>query len=83
MTTEVRKPYLVYGDSRMTEPAIADDTLEGSRAIASYIGKSQRRTEYLLETKQLPAFKIGIKWNMRKSTYRSHIERLEAATKVA
>ena len=83
MTTEVRKPYLVYRNSRMTEPAIADDTLEGSRAIASYIGKSQRRTEYLLETKQLPAFKIGIKWNMRKSTYRSHIERLEAATKVA
>ncbi len=67
----------------MTEQ-IADDTLEGAKAIAAHIGKTLRKTNYLLETKRLPAFKFGSVWHMRKSTYRRFVEGLEAAaTKAA
>ena len=64
----------------MTERSLADDTLEGAAAIAAFVGKSLRQTQWLLEAKQLPAFKIGAarKWHMRKSTYLSFIEHLEA-----
>jgi hypothetical protein len=58
--------------------SIALDTLEGIEAIAGYIGKSQRRVYYLCETRQIPVFKLGGKWHLRKSTYAAHIARLEA-----
>ena len=68
----------------MSENAIADDTLEGAHAISVHTGKSERQTNYLLEKGMLPAFKIGNKWHMRKSTYRRFVEGLEAAaTKAA
>ena len=68
----------------MAENTIADDTLEGAGAIADHTGKSVRQANYLLEKGLLPAFKIGNKWHMRKSTYRHFVEGLEAtATKVA
>jgi hypothetical protein len=71
-------------EQSMPESNIADDMTEGTPAIAAHIGKTERQTNYLLETKRLPAFKIGSKWHMRKSTYRAYIERLEAeSTKVA
>ena len=57
---------------------IADDTIEGAARIAAYIGKPRRQTNHLLETRQLPAFKIGRGWNMRKSTYRRFIEQKES-----
>jgi hypothetical protein len=56
---------------------IADDTLEGAAAIAAFLGKSQRQTEYLLETRRLPAFKLGGKWHMRRSTYCVFVKSLE------
>ncbi len=56
----------------------ADDTCAGAEAIAKLIGKTLRQTNYLLETDQLPAFKIGRTWHMRRSTYLRHIESLEA-----
>jgi hypothetical protein len=56
---------------------VADDTLSGSQKIAGYIGKTSRQTQYLLENKQLPAFKIGGIWHMRKSTYCTFLTRLE------
>ena len=64
----------------MTQTSIAEDTLEGAAAIAIFIGKSVRQTQWLLEAKQLPAFKMGAarKWHMRKSTYLGFVERLEA-----
>jgi hypothetical protein len=61
------------------DTSMADDTLEGTHAIALFIGKTDRQTDYLLQMKRLPAFKLGDKWHMRKSTYRAHVERLEAA----
>jgi hypothetical protein len=57
---------------------MADDTLEGTRAIAEFIGKTERQTDHLLQSKHLPAFKLGGRWHMRKSTFAGHIERLEA-----
>jgi hypothetical protein len=58
--------------------SMADDTLEGTRAIAEFIGKTDRQTDHLLQSRQLPAFKLGGRWHMRKSTYLNHVERLEA-----
>jgi hypothetical protein len=81
-----------YGDDAptsiapMPDSTIADDMLRGAAAIAAYIGETVRRTNYLLERKCLPAFKQAGSWRMRKSAYRSHIERLEsnaAATRAA
>ena len=67
----------------MSDTSMADDTLEGAVPIAKFIGKPVRRTQYLLETKRLPAFKLGGKWQMRKSTYRKYVEVLEASVEVA
>lgn len=65
----------------MNEMPIAEDTLQGASEIAAYTGLSLRRTNYLLEKQQLPAFKIGNRWHMRRSTFARHIEELEAAAK--
>ena len=63
--------------------SIAEDLLDGSAEIAKFIGESPRQAQHLLETRQLPAFKLGLgakcKWRMRRSTYLAHIARLEAA----
>jgi hypothetical protein len=61
--------------------AFANDILEGAAAIAAYTGKTIRQANYLLETGQLPAFKIGRNWHMRRSTFQQHIEELEAAAR--
>jgi hypothetical protein len=58
---------------------LAADTLEGAAAIAAFLGKTERQTNYLLERKQLPAFKLGGRWHMRRSTYAAFVIRLEAA----
>jgi hypothetical protein len=39
------------------------DLLRGGQAIADYIQRSYRQTVYLLETKQLPAWKIAGEWH--------------------
>jgi hypothetical protein len=57
----------------------ADDTLESVAKIAPWIGKTERQTFYMLESGQLPGYKLGGKWHMRKSRYRRFIEELEAA----
>jgi hypothetical protein len=57
---------------------ISADTLEGAAAIAAFLGKSERQTNYLLEKRQIPAFKLGGKWHMRKSTFAAFVQRLEA-----
>jgi hypothetical protein len=56
---------------------MATDTLEGAAAIAVFIGKTERQINHLLSKKQLPAFKLGGIWHMRKSTYATFIARLE------
>ena len=56
---------------------LRDDLLKGAASIADYIGESPRRTFYLLERGQIPGFKCGGRWNLRKSTMLKHIEQLE------
>lgn len=54
------------------------DMLEGVEQIAAYLNKSPRKTYYLCETKQIPAFKMGGKWHLRPSAFIKHVERREA-----
>ena len=58
--------------------SLKDDLLDSVDAIAEYMNKSPRQTYYLLERGLLPAFKLGGKWQARKSTLHRHIEQLEA-----
>jgi hypothetical protein len=60
-------------------PSLSEDLLDGVSAIAAYLGLQERRTYYLLESKQLPAFKIGGKWAARKSSLIRQIDAYERA----
>jgi hypothetical protein len=55
---------------------LADDLLRGCVRIAEFLGESERRTFYLLQTRQIPAGKIGTVWIASKSALRSHFWRL-------
>ena len=57
---------------------LANDMLHGAAEIAAFTRQTKRQVEHQLENNQLPAFKIGGRWRMRKSTYLRHIERLES-----
>lgn len=72
MTTELLAHSATFFDN------IADDMLDGAKEIAAYTGDDVRRVNHLLETGRLPAFKMGKRWRMRKSTYLRYIEKLEA-----
>ena len=64
------------GDQGLTvppDPAPADqndDLLVGAAAIGRFLGANTRRAFYLLETRQVPAFKLlgGRLWHARRST---------------
>jgi hypothetical protein len=45
----------------MAEPN-GDDLLWGVEAIAAYIKRNKRQTYYLLQTKKIPAQKVGPLW---------------------
>jgi hypothetical protein len=62
----------------MSQVSITDDLLAEIENIAAFINKNERQTTYLAVTKQIPAFKFGGKWHMRKSAYCRLIEKLEA-----
>lgn len=59
--------------------SLAADTIEGAAAIAAFLGKTERQANYLLEKKQLPAYKLGGRWHMRRTTFEAFVARLEAA----
>ena len=52
------------------------DLLTGARQIAEYLGCSQRRSFYLLETGQIPCAKLNGVWIARKSHIRKFIDKL-------
>ncbi len=49
------------------------DLLRGAQAIADYLGQPYRKTVYQLESKQLPAWKIGQQWHSTKPKLRSRL----------
>ena len=53
------------------------DLLSGAEEIAEFLGEPIRRTRYMLEKRDLPAFKWRGRWYCRKSKLRELIERLE------
>lgn len=57
-----------------TETNSGDDFLNGAVEIAEYIGKPLRATYHLLESRQLPAGKIGRSWVSRKSRITQHYD---------
>ncbi len=57
-----------------------DDLLVGAAAIGRFLGASQRRAFYLLETRQVPSFKIGRLWHARRSTLTKFFEEQERAS---
>jgi hypothetical protein len=48
--------------------------LWGAEAIAAFIGRDRRQTFYLLQTKKLPAKKIGDQWVATKKDLQAHFE---------
>jgi Helix-turn-helix domain len=51
----------------MQTSPLASDLLSGIAEIAGHTGESERRTRYLCDTGQIPAFQIGNRWYARKS----------------
>ena len=49
------------------------DLLRCAQAIADYIKRSYRQTVHLIETKQLPAWKIGGAWHSTKPKLRAKL----------
>jgi hypothetical protein len=62
----------------MQSEDLANDLLRGISGISQFIGEPVRRTYYLAESRQIPAFKIGKIWMARKSRLRRHYAELEA-----
>lgn len=60
-----------------TVARIGDDLIRGAAAIAQELGEPLRRAYYLLETSQLPAWKMGSRWYLRRSALVEHFHRLE------
>jgi hypothetical protein len=65
----------------MTFGKLADDLMIGTKPIANELGLSIRQAFYLLESGRLPAFKLGSRWAVRKSTLRAFLDDLERAAK--
>jgi hypothetical protein len=68
---------LQSGAAEIPDTEYGDDVLRGAPAISKYRNEPERRTNYLLEKRIIPAYKIGDRWEMRKSTHRKFIADLE------
>lgn len=67
----------------MTEK-LADDLIIGTARIADEIGRTRRQTQHLIDTREIPAFKLGGKWASLRSSLREGMERrLEQAAQAA
>jgi predicted site-specific integrase-resolvase len=56
---------------------IGDDLLVGAKAIANWLGVSQRTAFYWAEKGLIPAFKIGKQWAARKSALEKRLAKFE------
>lgn len=57
--------------------SMAHDLLRGAIAIGTHLGLSKRQAFCMLESRQIPAFKLGKSWYARKSTLDDFIIGLE------
>jgi len=57
---------------------LSEDLLWGVEAIAAEIGKTSRQTFHLIETKQIPAAKIGGRIVASRAKLRAHFEAILA-----
>ena len=53
------------------------DLIHGAEAISAFLGVSVRRAFYLLESSEVPGFKLGGRWALRKSAAIASFERRE------
>ncbi len=60
-----------------TVARIGEDLIRGAAAISEELGEPLRRTYYLLESGQLPAWKMGSRWYVRRSALIAYFRRLE------
>ena len=58
---------------------LGQDLLSGVKGIADFFGEPVRRTRYMIEKGDLPAFKLRGRWYSRKSKLREMVKRLEEA----
>ena len=65
------------------QPSPAADALNGAKAIAQFIGQPLRRTIYLLETKRLPAGKLGSTWVASRTRLAQFYAEIAAGERVA
>jgi hypothetical protein len=64
-------------DGAMNDQKVGDDLICGVAAIASEIGESQRRTQYLCDKRDIPVFKMRGRLYARRSSLRQRFEELE------
>lgn len=57
-------------------PSIAEDRLRGVPEIALFLGETERRVYYMLETGMLPAGKQGRLWVASRSVLRERYARM-------
>jgi hypothetical protein len=67
--------------SGAAEQRLADDLIQGARGIAAEIGEKQRRVEYMLEQRLIPARKVGRRWYASRAQLRAHFLPEEPARK--
>lgn len=57
------------------EVELKDDLLMGAKAVAEFVGISERQVYHMLARRQLPGFKIGNTVAAQKSTIIKHIRK--------
>jgi hypothetical protein len=64
---------------RFMSERLADDLIVGTARIGDEIGRTRRQAQHLIDTREIPAFKLAGKWATRRSTLRKLFDRLEQA----
>ena len=62
----------------MANDDLSEDVLRGHKEIAEFLGEPERRTQYLIEKRLIPFFKLGGRVYARKRRLREHYAQLEA-----
>lgn len=59
--------------------SMANDTLRGAKEIGDFTGDGERRVRYLISIDELPVYRVGGIYHMRKSQYQEMIREREQA----